>query len=152
MAARKRSLSNSVAGLIESAQAIGKALESPITLNVHEYKIFVDVVDHREAASWTRNDLRIAANLAKNYRRMEELNFNIDKDGYTSINDRGTRVGNPEVNILLQVTSTVAMLNKMLGLSASQKGLSDLNQDKRNVADRAAKEAIKGAMSSDDLI
>jgi hypothetical protein len=123
---------------------------SPIPLEQSEQVIFQDIVEHREAATWSRNDLRIAANLAKCYRRLEELNENIDRVGYTTRNDRGTLVGNPEVNIMLQVIMSVDRLNKILGLSASQKGLGNEAQRERNAQDRKNRE--KSVDDEDGLI
>jgi hypothetical protein len=48
--------------------------------------------------------------------------------------------------------STVLQLNKALGLSASQMGVSGKDQDSRNKADRDARSVLEKAATEDDLI
>jgi hypothetical protein len=66
-------------------------------------------------------------------------------------NDRGTPVVNPAITAKSSLSATVLQLNKALGLSASQMGVSGQAQDKRNKADADAR-AILTQISETDLI
>ncbi len=151
MAERDRATTSSVDGLTSMFQSIQQVLRSPVELSEEEEDVFNDVIAHREAASWDRHDLRIAGQLAKASVRINRLFQEIDDEGVTTLTQRGTPVANPKVIMLQTLISTQLNLNKTLGLSASQKGLSGSAQDKRNAADRAARGVLEKA-SEDDLI
>lgn len=151
MAAKNRVSKNSIAGAVEIATALQKVLLSPIPLTDEEQIIFDEVIHSREAATWSKYDLRVAANLAQFTRKLHELQEILNMEGYTVRNERGTMVGNPHGSILMQMSSVVGTISKQLGLSASQKGISGQDQAKRNTADRQAREAIEKA-GSDELI
>lgn len=151
MAARKRTMTTSIAGALESAAALQQVLSSPILLTAQEQIVFDEIVTSREAATWSKYDLRIAANLAQFTCKLHELHEILDRQGYTVLNDRGTLVGNPHGSILMQMSSVVGNVSKQLGLSASQKGISGIDQNKRNLADRTARQVI-GKAGIDELI
>jgi hypothetical protein len=104
---------------------------------------FDAIVNSRESASWSDNDRFLATELAKNYRRLEEMGADLDKVGFMMTNERGTKVANPIFSATCQLMSSIQAANRALGLSASQRGLSGSNQAKRNAADASAKETIK---------
>jgi hypothetical protein len=151
MAARNRTKLTSSDGYKDLARGVMTPAVSPIPLTEHEQKIFKSIVDHREPATWSENDLRVAANLAICYRRIEEVNEGLDAEGYTTRNDRGTLVTNPLGTMLLQITSTVVQLNKLIGLGAAARGLTNQDQQKRNSAARATRKVLERA-SEGDLI
>jgi hypothetical protein len=152
MAERKRPAINTVAGQIATAKAVLSMPECPIKLTPEELEIYKDIIAHREAASWTRHDLRIAGQLARCAHHIDQLQDLINLHGYTMTNDRGTTVENSELRSLGSLTATQLNLNKTLGLAASQRGLSNANQDNRNKADRAARKVLDKASMEDDLV
>lgn len=151
MAGRKREMTNSPLGARELLAGAMARKESPIKLDERELAIFDEIVKAREFATWTDYDVRVAANLARVERRCNDLNDRIDFDGYSIINDRGTRVANPEVSILKETRLTAIALARQLGLSAHQRALSGPDQGRRNNAEKATRDVIQKA-SSDDLV
>jgi hypothetical protein len=151
MAQKRRADSNSVEGAVLRTKALLSELRCPLSLALDEIEVFNDIIVQREAASWTRHDMRIAGQLARVMMQIDRLHYEIEAVGYTRDNNKGTETENPALRSMLSLTSTQLQLNKTLGLSASQKGLSGIDQDKRNKADRAARAALEAA-SEDSLL
>ena len=151
MATRKRTLKNSVAGALETFQSAQDVLVSPLKLNDREAEFFDSITGSREVSTWTPSDLYNAAALSKVRRRIEEINNELDLEGVTLINERGTPISNPAFAALTQLMSQMAMLTSLLGLSSAARGLGDAPQQKRNVADARARAIIEKA-SEDDLL
>lgn len=145
MAKRERTLKNSPAGQVETFKTLKDAVEPPFPLDGSELDYFTGIVTAREVDTWSDNDKLIAANLAKTYAAIDELWLDIKQRGYMVTNERGTPVVNPAVSALNQMTSTMQSLNRTLGLSASQRGLSGAKQGSRNAADQEARKAIEDA-------
>lgn len=101
---------------------------------------FNRVITDREAASWSPNHLTLATNLAKTYAVIDRLFDQLASEGYTTVNDRGTQIANPAMNALNTMMQASQALNRTLGLSASQRGLSGSKQGNRNRADREVAE------------
>jgi P27 family predicted phage terminase small subunit len=87
-----------------------------------------------------------------NYAQIDEANTDIAERGLMTKSDKGTPVVNPAVTAKASLMSTVLQLNKALGLSASQMGVSGKDQDSRNKADRDARNILEKAALEDDLI
>lgn len=151
MAERDRAPTSNVNGMVAMFQSLQKELSCPFFLDDEETEVFKDTIAHREAASWDRHDLRIAGQLAKTSVRINNLFDEIDVEGVTCESARGTPVANPKVTMLQTLISTQLSLNRTLGLSAPQTGVSGSYQGKRNAADREAREVLEKA-SEDDLI
>jgi P27 family predicted phage terminase small subunit len=120
-------------------------------LTARELEFFNMVASSRESTTWSKNDLIIASQLAKNHRRIEDLGRIIDEDGYTQVNERGTKISHPAFAALTQLQAQVQSATRTLGLSASQRGLADSNQKNRNEADSRAREVLQKA-AADDLL
>ncbi len=151
MAARKRVLKNSVAGALETFQSVNDVLVSPLNLSEREMVFFESITQSRELSTWSKVDLYNAATLAKVQRRIEEMNNQLDLEGCTLVNERGTQISNPAFSSLTQLMSQSAMLNRLLGISSSQRGLAAAPQKKRNEADAHARAIIEKA-SGEDLL
>ncbi len=151
MAAVKRVFKNSVAGRLETFQSAQQVLVSPTPLSEREMVFFESITQSRELSTWSKVDLYNAAALAKVQRRIEELNHQLDQDGYTLINERGTQISNPVFSSLTQLMNQSAVLNRILGVSSSQRGLSAEPQKKRNAADAHARAIIDRAADEDLL-
>jgi len=113
--------------------------------------ILIRVVKSRETSTWDDNHVLLATNLAVTYAQLDQANNEIKARGLMVKNDRGTPVVNPVVTAKASLMSSVLQLNKALGLSASQMGVSGKEQDSRNKADREARGLIE-KISEDDLI
>ena len=103
MPARKRVLKNSVAGALETFSSAQDVLVSPLTLTDREKQFFDMATGSRETSTWTASDLYNAAALAKVRRRVEELNDDLDAEGCTLVNERGTQIANPKFSALTQL-------------------------------------------------
>lgn len=105
----------------------------------------------RETSTWNDNHRLLATNLAVTYAQLDEANLDIANHGLMSKNVRGTPIVNPAISAKSSLSATVLQLNKALGLSASQMGVSGQAQDKRNKADAEAR-AILTQVADVDLI
>ena len=151
MAIRKRTQKNTVAGQVETVQAILTKINPAYDLNELQLDYFNRVVKSRETSAWDENHVLLATNLAVTYAQLDQANNEIKARGLMVKNDRGTPVVNPVVTAKASLMSSVLQLNKALGLSASQMGVSGKEQDSRNKADREARGLIE-KISEDDLI
>lgn len=136
MAKRERAASSALTTTIDQFRQAGQPIKPVVDLDEAALAHFNRIITDREAASWSPNHLVIACNLAKTYAAIDELWADIAVEGYTTVNDRGTVVQNAKVTTLNTMTQTMQALNRTLGLSASQRGLSGEHQQKRNNASR----------------
>ena len=150
MAQRKRTQKNTIAGQIETTKNILAGVEPAYTLNALQRSYFDRAVRSRETESWDENHILLATNLAVTYAQVDAANEDIEKRGLMTKSDKGTPVVNPAVTAKSSLMATVLQLNKALGLSASQMGVSGKDQDARNKADRTARKVIEAV--TDDLI
>jgi hypothetical protein len=151
MATRKRVLKNSVEGALDTFRTTKDVIVSPLKLNDRESEFFEMITQSREISTWSPSDLYNAAALAKVRRRIEEINNELDLDGVTLVNERGTPIANPAFSALTQLMSQMAMLTRLLGLSSSQRGLAAEPQKKRNAADAHARAIIEKAAEEELL-
>ena len=140
MAERDRAQRTSVSSQIEQFRQAGQPIEPPADLTPTQRTYFLQTISDREASSWSANHLSIAANLAKTMASMDELWARLAQEGYTVRNDRGTVVANPVVSVLNMMAQQMQALQRTLGLSASQRGLSGAKQGARNQADSNIRE------------
>lgn len=145
MAERKRNAKSSLQAQLNTMRSVSEILASPIPLSEREQTIFDDVVSARESESWSRADLLVASQLAKNMRRQEELGDELDRIGYTQVNEKGTTISNPIFSALMQIANSIQAQMRTLGLSASQRGLANAEQKSRNKADASARKLIENA-------
>ena len=151
MAKAERRMKGAVTSQIDQFQQVGRNIVPVIPLNDAETIYFNQIVTDREAASWSPNHLTIACNLARTYAAVDRLWQSINEQGYTLVNERGTQIANPAVTALMSMTNTMQALNRTLGLSASQRGLSGEKQFGRNKNDRAVRE-LNDATDAQDLL
>jgi P27 family predicted phage terminase small subunit len=151
MARQERTKKSTVANSVKTMQSAKLICEPPFPLKETEATYFKSIVTAREHETWSDNDRLIAANLAKTYAAIDQLWGDINAEGYVVENQRGTPVANPKVSALNSMTSAMQSLNKTLGLSASQRGLSGAKQATRNSAEQQARKIIELA-AEDDLI
>lgn len=151
MATRKRTMKNTIAGQLETFEMISAKIEPVYKLDGDELRYFNYVVTSRETSTWNDNHRMLATNLAVTYAQLDEANMEIAEKGLMVKNDRGTPVCNPAITAKSSLSATVLQLNKSLGLSASQMGMSGKPQQARNEADANAR-AILSKASEDSLL
>jgi len=118
---------------------------------VAQQNYFDKIVKSRESSTWDENHIVLATNLAVNYSQLDEANCEIETKGLMVLSEKGWPVTNPAITAKQSLMSTVLQINKALGLSASQKGVSGKDQESRNKADRETRN-ILDKVASDDLI
>jgi P27 family predicted phage terminase small subunit len=151
MARQERTKKSTVANSVKTMESATKIYEPPFPLKPNEAEYFKWIVTAREHETWSDNDRLIAANLCKTYAAIDQLWADINVEGYVVENQRGTPVANPKVAALNSMTSAMQSLNKTLGLSASQRGLSGSKQASRNSAEQQARQVIQ-KVAEDELI
>lgn len=145
-----RSAVNTPNGNREAVLSIQKTIEPPIAISARDRFYFDIVVESREGVTWTRNDLMAAVHLAKCYTRLEALQNDIEREGFTQTNARGTEVSNPKMTALASATMAMQTLTRILGLTATQKGLAHPSQRDRNRAEQKIREGLD--TEDDELI
>lgn len=151
MAQRKRIQKNTIAGQIETTKALLDVIKPTYDLTDRQQNYFDRIVKSRESSTWDENHIVLATNLAVNYSQLDEANCEIETKGLMVLSEKGWPVTNPAITAKQSLMSTVLQINKALGLSASQKGVSGKDQESRNKADRETRN-ILDKVASDDLI
>ena len=150
--ARKRTMKSSTESLVKQFQTPEDVLQPTATLTDLELTHFKRLVNSREVDTWSPHDLSIATQLAKTLRRFENLQEQLDNDGLTLTNERGTVVAHPLLSASMSMANVVQALSRTLGLSASQRALTGDNQRQRNSAEAEAKKILQRAAKEDDLL
>ena len=152
MPAQLRSKKSTVANSIRTHQAAAATpLESPIDLTPPERIHFDRITESRERDSWSGHDLALAAQLAQTQARYQEAMADVAANGVTLLTEKGHPALNPAVSGLSSLGSAIARLTSLLGLGASQRGLSTDGQRGRNKAEKSAREVIRKAAHCDLL-
>jgi phage terminase small subunit len=151
MAERKRAQKNTVQGQLVSARSALEALLPCESLTDRDLLYFQRIVMSREVATWSPHDLAIATNLAQVMRRYADLQTQLDKDGLTLVNERGTEHAHPLLAASMAMGATVRSLSSTLGLSAGQRAITGEHQAGRNKAEQEARKVLEKA-ASDDLL
>lgn len=144
---KKSTVANSLATMVSASTAV----QPTMNLSSPELIHFTNITNSRESSTWSDNDRAIAGYLAKTYHAMDELWLDIEAEGWVITNDRGTPIMNPKSTALNVLTTQSRSMNHILGISASQKGVSGSVQSIRNDAEINARDIIKKA-SKDDLL
>lgn len=147
----RKASSNSITGAKQMMERLKTKIESPIKINDEEQVIFDGIIAGLPQDTWETYRIRLAANLAKMTYRAERLMTELEEEGDVVLNARGTPVCNPITSSMQQALTSVQTLTKTLGLSASQRGISEKEVAPARKAEKAAKEAIDKA-SGDDLL
>lgn len=142
---------NSIAGTQKTIDRLQTKLSSPIELTPDEQIVFDDVIAGLPNDLWEPYRLRLAANLAKKIIYAERLQAQLEEEGPTHIQPTGNLVNNPIQGAVQQVYGSITSLTRTLGLSASQRGVSETKMAPAKSAEKQAKEIIQKASKSDLL-
>jgi hypothetical protein len=151
MATALRSKKTTLTNMVKTMAAVSTELASPIDLTERENFYFGITVRSRETDTWSELDLVTAATLAQELALVESIRADLATEGLVIKNDRGTPIANPKSNALTSHVSAMQSLQRMLGLSASQKGMATGSQRQRNHAEAQARKVVKRA-STDSLL
>ena len=149
MPVQKRSKLSTVTNSVHLMSDIATGIEPNESLSAEERKYFDLIVASREISSFSQMDITLAANLAKMQVQFNAASAYVGEHGRTEINQRGTRVVNAELAAMLQLAGTIRAASAVLGLTASQKGLTTGSQRQRNEqAQQAHKVIARSSMDS----
>ena len=152
MATQLRSKKSTVANSIRTHQAAAATpLESPIDLTPPERIHFDRITESRERDSWAPHDLALAAQLAQTQERYQSAMADVAANGTTLTTEKGHQTLNPAVSALSSLGSAIARLTSLLGLGASQRGLSTDGQRGRNKAEKTARDVLRKVAHCDLL-
>jgi hypothetical protein len=139
MARRKRIMQNSVAGALESYESIKLKIEPAFKLTDIEQVYFNRIVSSREGLTWDNNHIALGSQLAQTMVQVDQANRQISEQGLTLDGK-----ANPAIQIKVALTNIVVGLNRLLGLSSSQKGLSTADQRRRNQNENKLRTQLTG--------
>lgn len=151
MAKQERSKKSTVTNTLKTFQSANKLPQPHRELSEREMTHFNRIVKSREVETWSEHDVLIATHMALTYGAIDDQWDDLKINGWKVFSERGTPVKNPASDQLNQLASSVRAFSAVLGLSASQRGLSGSKQTTRNQAEKTAREIINKA-SSDDLL
>ena len=112
--------SGTVAGDVRAMQLALNELAPPphVTLRDHDMEFWRAIVNARARDTWNDIDLAHAANLARTQSDIETIQRELDAEGFTLVNDRGTVVQNPKFSILETLSRRAVLLSKTLQVHA----------------------------------
>jgi hypothetical protein len=145
----RKQKSNSIEAAVSAAQAA--AIEPPahVRLRESDWPFWASIVHARAKENWTAPDLENAANLARCKADIERISREIEAEGDTIENQRGTRVVNPKHTLLETLTRRSMALSRMLHVHAEATVGKSEDEQKSSKTARKARETMGKA---DDLI
>ena len=147
---KKQRRDTAAGALATMAGALG-VIEPPEHVNVPEgaRPFWKSITSARAADRWNDADLESAGELARTKYNIERLNLEIDGEGDTILNQKGTMIVNPKHNLLETLTRRMVALSRMLQVHAEATQGKSGKQVKANQAQSDAAKQIDGF---DDLI
>ncbi len=147
----KRKRSDSAAAAVEAMRAAVDVIAPPGHLNMRERDLpfWAGIVRARAREDWTDIDLAHAGNLARCMADIERIQAEIDAEGDTLTNDRGTVVMNPKHSLLETLSRRSIALCRSLQVHAHAVQGDSRDQQKKSSTQRKAAAAVQEA---DDLI
>lgn len=140
-----------VAGDIEVAQALAKDLPPPphVKLRPQDVGFYRAIIDARARNTWNQIDLAHAVNLARTQADIESVQRDLDAEGFTLVNERGTTVQNPKFSILETLSRRAVLLSKTLQVHAH----ATVGESREQVARNKRQAKVQSAQEeADDLI
>lgn len=136
---------DTVAGAIATmGDALSGPLDPPDHVNLRQgdRPFWDSIVGARARGSWDNADLEIAGNLARCKADIERIQSELDIEGDTLTNDRGTVVMNPKHSLLETLSRRAVALSRMLHVHAEAKQGESREQGKRLSAERESRDVI----------
>lgn len=151
MAARKQPINTEKGQLQTMSDALAGPLMPPAHVHVRDQDMpfWLSIVGARARNSWDDCDLELAAQLARAKSDSVRLQKEIDREGDTLRNERGTLVMNPKHSLLETLTRRVIAMSRMLHVHPEAKNGDSGGQGKKLKAQKDAEARMNDA---DDLI
>ena len=132
---------------VEVAQSAIVKIEPPTHVHLRECdkEFWNAIVRARATDSWTDIDLAHAANLARTQADIERVQQELDVEGFTLVNDRGTTVQNPKFSILETLSRRAVLLSKSLQVHAHATVGESRDQVPKNKAQAKARKVAEEA-------
>lgn len=152
---KKRSVrSDSLAGAMSAFDAaISPVLQPPahIKLRDGDWAFWEAIIRARARDTWNDVDLAKAANLARTQADIERLQIEIEEDGDTITNSRGTKVVNPKHTLLETLTRREIALSRTIHVHAEATVGRSEDAAKKLAEETTARESLD-AIQDDGLI
>jgi hypothetical protein len=151
---KRQTRSDSAAAALEAAKnAARPALRPPshVRLSVGAEDYFADIVRARAREEWNPHQLTIAAQMAECMADQDEVRAQLQLDGWTTINGKGTEVANPLVGINEALARRQMALGRSLQMVGRALGDPRKPQGKRDAEERARqlREEVEGEEGED---
>jgi hypothetical protein len=144
---------DSASGAVSAFQSAMTDIEPPaqVTLREQDWPFWYAITRARAKESWTDIDLVHAASLARTQADIEQVQSELNEEGFTLVNDRGTVVANPKNSILETLSRRSIALSRSLQVHAHATQGDSHEQVRKNKTQKKAQDAIKDA-GDDGLI
>lgn len=151
MTESRRSKKDSPGAMVRTLKSLKDELQPAFPLSELGLRRFNEVIQSREASSWTPAHVMTATQLASLTEQWERANLELDQESFR-VNNHGFPCMNPLLKIQKDLMVQMINLNKLLGLNAKEQGLTGDRQAKRNLADQDARRIIESISEADDLL
>lgn len=149
----RREGSTATGALVDAMQAAGAQPPSPpatVRMRAGDRAVFDSIVALRPAREWTQPELLLAVNLARAFADIERVSGEIEIEGDTVANARGTPTLNPKHTLLETLTRRSVALMRTLHIHAQALvGRPDEAAPKRAAALAAAR-VVSDAKAGDE--
>ena len=141
-----------IAGDLQAFHNAAKEIKPPahVKLRPCDYPFWEAIVRARAYDTWNDVDLAHAANLARTQADIEAVQADIDAEGFTLRNERGTVVANPKHSILETLSRRAVALSRMIHVHANATVGESREQPAKNKAQAKARQIHQS--NDDDLI
>lgn len=150
---KKRADHNSKKGELQNFANARAQIMPPdqCTLRAGDWPFWIAITEVRAADSWNDVDLAKAANLARCQADIERLSAELEEEGDTVENARGTMVMNPKHSLLEILSRREVALSRVLHVHAEATVGRARDSGNKSKAQRDKREAI-AVLKSDGLI
>ena len=145
----KRRRSDSAAAAVAAAQAVALGPHEPpahVSLRPGDRPFWNAIMQARARDTWTEIDLTTAATLARTQADIEQLQADVEREGFTIPSGNGTPVINPKHKLLETMSRRAVALSRVLHVHA------EATVGKSEDAAKALKNERQSADEADDLI
>lgn len=142
----ERKRSDSVTGAVDAMQdALAGSIEPPahIRLRDRDRPFWDAIIASRPRSKWDECDLENAANLARCKADIERIQSELDSEGDTLVNERGTVVLNPKHTLLETLTRRCIAMSRALHVHPEAKEGRSRDQGNKVQEQRKAGDAVK---------
>lgn len=147
----RRPRTDSLAYKADLRERLKTGIESPIPLSAEEKIVFDGIIAEMPIGDWEAYRIRMAANLSKMVIAAEQCMLELAEEGMVVTDFKAGKVVNPRQKVWKDLCSTISNLSRLLGVSASQRGLSAKETRNRKEAEKETKALLSG-MGKNDLL